>query len=431
MLSRVRVRCGNYDLTAFDVQYRNGSTWVTVPGGSITNNNLVWKKLTFTAVTTAKIRVVVNAAVDGVARICEVEAWTVGSGSSANVHWLVTDQLGTPRMVFDRTGSLAGVSRHDYLPFGEGLYAGTGGRTTAQGYSASDGVRQKFTSKEKDNETGLDYFEARYYASTQGRFTSRDPYNILLETQFATDAKKAQSQFVTYLSDPQRWARYTYALNNPLLYTDPSGEDVTIYYRAPSDDRKLGPLPDQGHFFIYVKNDETGESAYFDYWVNPDTGETVLGQVDDQRLSEHASLTIETTPQQEQAILGGIKEMQNSAPNYVLTPIGRRSGIGNVSECTNNSINLLQRGGIGVGFINKFFPGDAWRSLFMQYAPDQTKIVRKYTGSERGPQWHDDVIIPDQKGGRYGRDPRGQARHVDPKALNNRELRFRDGKRLN
>jgi len=56
----------------------------------------------------------------------------------------VSDQLGTPRMIFDQSGSLATVSRHDYLPFGEELFAGTGGRTTAQGYSASDGVRQKF-----------------------------------------------------------------------------------------------------------------------------------------------------------------------------------------------------------------------------------------------------------------------------------------------
>jgi hypothetical protein len=36
-----------------------------------------------------------------------------------NVQWLVTDQLGTPRMIIDKTGSLAGVGRHDYKPFGE------------------------------------------------------------------------------------------------------------------------------------------------------------------------------------------------------------------------------------------------------------------------------------------------------------------------
>ena len=42
------------------------------------------------------------------------------AGNNA-VQWLVGDQLGTPRMVADGTGSLAGIKRHDYLPFGEEL----------------------------------------------------------------------------------------------------------------------------------------------------------------------------------------------------------------------------------------------------------------------------------------------------------------------
>ena len=63
------------------------------------------------------------------------------------------------------------------------------------------------TQKERDVETGLDYFGARYYARTQGRFTSIDP---LLES---TDPLM-----------PQSWNRYTYVLNNPLAFTDPTGE---------------------------------------------------------------------------------------------------------------------------------------------------------------------------------------------------------------
>jgi hypothetical protein len=68
-----------YGVTAFDVQYWTGSAWQTVPGGSVTGNNLLQRRITFPAVTTQKIRVVVNAAVDGVARVAEVEAW--GSGT--------------------------------------------------------------------------------------------------------------------------------------------------------------------------------------------------------------------------------------------------------------------------------------------------------------------------------------------------------------
>lgn len=65
-----------YGATAFDVQYWNGSTWAPVPGGSITGNNLVWRKINFPAITTSKIRVVVNASPDTIARIVELEAWT-------------------------------------------------------------------------------------------------------------------------------------------------------------------------------------------------------------------------------------------------------------------------------------------------------------------------------------------------------------------
>jgi hypothetical protein len=57
--------------------------------------------------------------------------------------------LGTPRMVVDKTGSLAGARRHDYLPFGEEIGAGVGGRTTNQGYNLFDGVRQSLTGYEK------------------------------------------------------------------------------------------------------------------------------------------------------------------------------------------------------------------------------------------------------------------------------------------
>ncbi len=49
-----------YGITAFDVQYWNGSMWSTVPGGSVTGNNKVWRQITFTPITTTKIRVVVN-----------------------------------------------------------------------------------------------------------------------------------------------------------------------------------------------------------------------------------------------------------------------------------------------------------------------------------------------------------------------------------
>jgi hypothetical protein len=62
---------------------------------------------------------------------------------------------------------------HNLLPFSELLSAGVGIRSASIGYG-DDSVRQKF-GKERD-ETWLDYFLARYYASTQGRFTSPDEF---------------------------------------------------------------------------------------------------------------------------------------------------------------------------------------------------------------------------------------------------------------
>jgi uncharacterized delta-60 repeat protein len=64
-----------YGITDFDVQYWNGSGWVSVPGGSVIGNNNVWRKITFSPVATTKIRISVNNALGGYSRVTEVEAW--------------------------------------------------------------------------------------------------------------------------------------------------------------------------------------------------------------------------------------------------------------------------------------------------------------------------------------------------------------------
>lgn len=133
------------------------------------------------------------------------EFQSVASALYRETLWLVPDHLGTPRMVVARTGSLTAVKRHDYLPFGAELFANVGGRTQAQGYT-SDNVRQKFADSERDGETGLDFMQARYYSSTQGRFTSPDPF-----------------MGSAYLIDPQSLNRYTYCLNDPLNLVDATG----------------------------------------------------------------------------------------------------------------------------------------------------------------------------------------------------------------
>jgi uncharacterized protein (TIGR03437 family) len=63
-----------FGLTGFDVQYFNNTNWVTLPGGTVTTNSLVKRKILFTPVATTKIRVVVNSSLGGYSRIAEVAA---------------------------------------------------------------------------------------------------------------------------------------------------------------------------------------------------------------------------------------------------------------------------------------------------------------------------------------------------------------------
>jgi len=143
---------------------------------------------------------------------------------NGNVEYLTADSLGSTRLVTG-TGTANGgvISRHDYLPFGQELTADMGGRNAVFGYPTTssfsadgvthtDSITQEFTGKERDAETGLDYFGARYLSSAQGRFMSVDPLLSTLRPE-----------------NPQTLNRYAYTLNNPLRYIDKTGayeEDV-------------------------------------------------------------------------------------------------------------------------------------------------------------------------------------------------------------
>ena len=81
-----------WGLRAFDIQYWTGSAWTSVPGTAVTNNNLVWRRLTFAPVTTTKIRLNVTAALNGYSRVMELEAWGVsaGGGGTSNLPPIVS-----------------------------------------------------------------------------------------------------------------------------------------------------------------------------------------------------------------------------------------------------------------------------------------------------------------------------------------------------
>ena len=102
----------------------------------------------------------------------------------------------------DRDGNV--VRHYEYSPFGNETYAADNA-----GYSAYDSPSNRYTGQIFDSETGLYYYNARFYDAELARFIQAD---TVLPTQTS-----------------QGLNRYTYCENNPLKYVDPSGhEPITL-----------------------------------------------------------------------------------------------------------------------------------------------------------------------------------------------------------
>lgn len=121
------------------------------------------------------------------------------SSPATAVHFYFSDHLGTHSVVENAAGT-ACEQDIDYYPYGgqENDYCST---PVTQRY--------KFTGKERDSESGLDDFPARYYTSSMGRWMTPDPMG-------------------GHVEDPQTLNRYAYARNNPVSITDPTGLDFYL-----------------------------------------------------------------------------------------------------------------------------------------------------------------------------------------------------------
>jgi RHS repeat-associated protein len=115
--------------------------------------------------------------------------------STNTVHYYFSDNLGTHSLITDQYGTMPPQEESDYYPYGGEIPV-----------SGSDPNHYKFTGKERDSESGLDNFGARFDASTLGRFMSPDGGAF-------------------HFANPQSFNRYVYALNNPLRFIDPDGND--------------------------------------------------------------------------------------------------------------------------------------------------------------------------------------------------------------
>ena len=122
---------------------------------------------------------------------------TWSSSGSWAFAYHITDYLGSRRVLVDAQGNKLETCQN--LPYGNGETC------------ASIPTEHLFTGKERDTESGNDYFEARYYSSGSGRFVSPDWSAKIQPVPYAT------------IADPQSLNLYSYVHDNPITGLDPDG----------------------------------------------------------------------------------------------------------------------------------------------------------------------------------------------------------------
>ncbi|MBW7864420.1 MAG: VCBS repeat-containing protein [Candidatus Hydrogenedentes bacterium] len=120
--------------------------------------------------------------------------------ASASIEYYLKDHLDTACLILDGAGRV--VEERTFHPYGAP-------RSEFRARPATLHNPYQFAGKERDRESGLQYFEARYLENTSGRFLSPDP----VSNEFPDE----------YLADPQMQTAYGFARANPLVYEDPTG----------------------------------------------------------------------------------------------------------------------------------------------------------------------------------------------------------------
>jgi RHS repeat-associated protein len=149
----------------------------------------------------------------------------VGTYDSVGLHFHIDDPLGTRRAQASASGALEAV--YQSLPFGDGF-------ASNELPGVSDPTENHFTGKERDTESGNDYFLARYYNSATGRFLSPD--------------WSAKEEPVPYakLDNPQSLNLYSYVGSNPVTLSDLDGHTTWQQYLARAEDRAESALDSAG-----------------------------------------------------------------------------------------------------------------------------------------------------------------------------------------
>jgi RHS repeat-associated protein len=244
------------------------------------------------------------------------------------------------------------------LPFGDWL--------TCTG--STDPSPMHFAGKERDSESGLDDFGARYFSSQYGRWMSPDRMNV-------TDER---------LTNPSNTLnKYIYGANNPFRFVDQDGRDIVALYEPPNV-----LAGSAGHFMLFANNSTTGESAMMSFGEvdNSLSGRALtatgapmsatkdfgLPMTADDLREGYAALSVQTTPEQAQEVLNYIKNFSPSSTDYKLF--------------SNNCATVCRDALRALGLIPKnnhnITPKGLWKTIFNRYSKNTLRNdLHKFFGT--------------------------------------------------
>jgi RHS repeat-associated protein len=249
------------------------------------------------------------------------------------VHYYLSDHLGSTSIVASGVGTVEEES--DYYPFGAEIVV-TGGVNEL-----------KFTGKRRDTESVLDYFEARYYGSALGRFTTTDPLG-------------------GHYEDPQTLNKYAYVRNSPTILTDPTGLDIWLKGcgkdSSTCKDNFAGTTDDKGNFTrTHLTGDQTKDATLGAHGITVTQGDKKYEGVWDTNKGENGTVTVAGDPNT--ALKGYNAQVNGNCGGTCVASGSIKSADPNAGNITNALFGVLDAKGsgfvknAGTDGMNFFHPG--------------------------------------------------------------------------
>ncbi len=175
--------------------------------------------------------------------------------------WLLTDQLGSTVMTLTASAGITGELK--YKAYGETRYT-----------YGSPSTKYRFTGQREESSIGLYFYNARWYDAVLGRFAQAD--TIVPEPR-----------------DSQSLNRYSYVLNNPWRYVDPTGlfseEEIMKYLGVDTWDEVLAFFETGGHlagkwgWLAVLRQAQLGDEVQFlegyaGFWPAPGPGASIASR---------------------------------------------------------------------------------------------------------------------------------------------------------